>query len=556
MAIKNAVPSDRTALPRHIDTLLQIRTGMVQIAAIKNLEDSGIYKTPKSTPVKVGLLGCEGDERQYPPHQSSDNALLQYDSRHYLKWKSELPAKSHFFVPGAFGENLVTEKMSEEDVCIGDVMKIGKDLVVQVTKPRAPCYKLDMKFETKDISARCRELYRTGWLYRMLTPGSLMAGDEITLIERMNPEWTVRRVQDIMWKDLKNENAMKELVAVPELGVEIKEIISKRLAKFERMRSSKQADASKWKYYRLSKRKQETPRIAKFVFEADTPDENPIPAPSGSHIRLKIGNDGRLTRAYSIVSGDSNCFTLGIALDEASRGGSKFLHHEAIPGYTSLPFNKIKSDFPIIKDAKKHILIAGGIGITAFILMADELLAQGADFHLHYAIRSSEDIAFRKLLAKIPKQHITFADASQSKRLDIPNILKSAKEDKDTHLYICGPNRLLSAVTSTAQALSIPSSQIHYEAFTASTTGDPFTVELSESKKKVEVKEEQTLLDVLREVGLDVPSSCEVGNCGSCKVSYSAGRVEHRGTGLLEGEKGGMMLSCVSRGVGGITVDL
>lgn len=527
---------------------------MVQKAAIKDLEDSGIYKTPKSTPVKVGLLGCEGDERYYPPHKGSDNALLQYDSRHYLKWKSELPAKSHFFVPGAFGENLVTEKMSEEDVCIGDVIRIGKDLVVQVTKPRAPCYKLDMKFETKDISARCRELHRTGWLYRMLTPGSLMAGDEIVLIERMNPEWTVGRVQNIMWKDLKNEKAMKELVTVPELGEEIKEMILKRLAKFERVRSSKQEDASKWKSYRLMERKKETPRIAKFIFESETPDEKPILAPPGSHVRLKIGSDGKLTRAYSIVSGDSNKFTLGIALDEASRGGSKFLHHEAIPGYTCLPFNGIKSDFPIIKDATKHIMIAGGVGITAFILITDELRAQGADFHLYYSIRSAEDIAFKELLAKIPKQHITFADTSQSQRLDIQHILNSA--EPSTHFYICGPDRLLSAVNSTAQALSIPSSQIHYEAFSASTTGDPFIVELSESKKKVEVKEEQTLLDVLRESGLDIPSSCEVGNCGSCRVSYSSGRVEHRGTGLLKTEKGSMMLSCVSRGVGVITVDL
>jgi ferredoxin len=82
-----------------------------------------------------------------------------------------------------------------------------------------------------------------------------------------------------------------------------------------------------------------------------------------------------------------------------------------------------------------------------------------------------------------------------------------------------------------ARNLSFPSSNVHFEAFTAMIFGDAFTVELAESKKTFEVKEQQTLLNVLRVAGFDIPSSCEVENCGTCRIGVQNGRNEHRGTG-------------------------
>jgi ferredoxin len=114
----------------------------------------------------------------------------------------------------------------------------------------------------------------------------------------------------------------------------------------------------------------------------------------------------------------------------------------------------------------------------------------------------------------------------------------------------------MDGVTLAARTLEFPSSNIHFEAFVALTSGDPFVAELAESKKELEVKGEQTLLDVLRDAGFDIASSCEVGNCGTCRVGIRKGKVEHRGTGLLDGEKKGAMLSCVSRGMGRVVLDL
>ena len=114
----------------------------------------------------------------------------------------------------------------------------------------------------------------------------------------------------------------------------------------------------------------------------------------------------------------------------------------------------------------------------------------------------------------------------------------------------------MDAVQATAKRYGVPDSSVHFEQFTVTTSGDPFTVELKQSKKVVEVGPTQSLLDALKAAGMDVDSSCEVGNCGTCKVDVCDGRIEHRGTGLLEDEKCGAMLSCVSRGVGRIVLDL
>ena len=95
----------------------------------------------------------------------------------------------------------------------------------------------------------------------------------------------------------------------------------------------------------------------------------------------------------------------------------------------------------------------------------------------------------------------------------------------------------MKAVSDTAVELDLPKDNVHFESFHANNTGDPFTVELVESQKELEVAADASLLDTLRRAGFDIPSTCEAGNCGTCRVGVRSGRVEHRGTGLLENEK-------------------
>ena len=179
-------------------------------------------------PVEICETGIPTDEHSFHLHGGPDKALLHYCTSHYDEWKKQLPASEHHFKPGAFGENLSNREVSEMNLCIGDRLAIGK-IIVEVSEPRAPCYKLNHRFEVKDMAKRAQTLLRTGWLYRIIKPGTVIAGDMITLLERPNPEWTVARVMYYLFNETNNVEMMKEIVDLPQLGWEIKGKFQKRL---------------------------------------------------------------------------------------------------------------------------------------------------------------------------------------------------------------------------------------------------------------------------------------------------------------------------------------
>ena len=305
-----------------------------------------------------------------------------------------------------------------------------------------------------------------------------------------------------------------------------------------------------WNEYRVVEKRRETGAVTAFVLEAveEMGGRGGVPVEPGSHVRIKLG--GSLVRAYSVVGGTSKRFTIGVALDPSSRGGSKFLHGQ-VEVDNVLTISRITPSFPLAKEADTHVIVAGGIGITAFLAALERLDAKSQNYELHFAV--SEEVPFAKTIEKFGSKAKVY-NKSLGQRLDLKYVL--ARADTNTHIYCCGPPRLMSAVASTAKSLGVADSSVHFEEFTVTTSGDPFTAELKQSGKTVEVGGCETLLDVLRKAGLQVDSSCEVGNCGACKVDVCSGRIEHRGTGLVgEGRKGGM-LSCVSRGVGKIVLDL
>lgn len=533
--------------------LIEVRSGKIKKALAQGRIETGIFKTPVDGPVEIIKTGIVSDQRSYEPHRGPDKALLHYCTSHYDDWAREIPASEAHFKPGAFGENFYNTEVSEMNLCIGDRITIG-DIVVEVSEPRTPCYKLNHRFEVKDMAKRVQTLLRTGWLYRIIKPGKISAGDVFRLLERPNPEWTVARVMYYLFLEVDNVEMMEQIVQIPQLGEDVKSKFCNRLAKGEmenqndRMFGGEDEKMDTWYECRVAEKRKESNNVAAFVLETieDLPD--PTPVQPGSHIRLKLG--GKLVRAYSVTGGSTKRFELGIALDSNSRGGSKYMHEQIQEGDV-ITAGRITASFPLAADADEHIIIAGGIGITAFLAALDQLKLTKQNFHLHYAV--SSEIPFTgRVTALAP--NVTIYNSASGTRMDLRSILSRAR--RNTHIYTCGPTRLMDAVTSTARSLDIAPARIHLEQFTVDASGDPFTVELQQSKKVLEVGATQTLLDVLKNVGLDVDSSCEVGNCGSCKVEVCSGRVQHKGTGLLEEEKCGAMLACVSRGVGRIVLDL
>lgn len=449
--------------------------------------------------------------------------------------------------------------MNERNVCIGDILSVGDDgVLLQVSLPRQPCFKLNHRFQLKNFAPNTYKTSRTGWYYRVLREGAVQEGDEIRLVERKWPKWTIERVQEYLHRTPDNHEMNEELSQIVEMGDESRKAFETRVAKFKAKQKREagggdKEQAENWRDYKLVEKKAQTPRIMSFVLEALTPnpDAGEKDLKHGSHVRLKLPNG--LLRSYSIVFGDENRFELGVALEERSRGGSTYLHQNTKEGDV-LQVGRITSDVKPAAAASNHVFIVGGIGITAFLSLLEMYRRINWETTLHYGVRSSGEVPFRERLDELGHS-VKLYDGSRGQRMDIGEILRSLTWN--SHVYVCGPRRMLDEAATEAKKCGLGGDDVHFEAFSADTAGDPFEAEVANREGRVvEVGGEETLLEVLRRYFDDVPSSCEVGNCGTCRVALKSGKVEHRGTALMEEEKREAMLSCVSRGSGRIVIEI
>ncbi|KAK5634397.1 hypothetical protein RRF57_010110 [Xylaria bambusicola] len=521
--------------PFEKDTILEIRTSKMKTMPGLTIQ-SGIDKELRSGRIHVTYLGLVDDEHDLTFHGGKDKAIHGYCSSHYTRWKQEFPDAEARFKPGGFGENFVTERMNERNICIGDIFSVGNDgVLLQISLPRQPCFKLNHRFKLKNFAPNTYKKSRTGWYYRVLREGTVQAGDEIRLVERKWPRWTVERVQEYLHRTTDNAEMNEELSEIRDMGDECRKAFLKRVAKFkaQQKRTANGDDkAEKWRDYKVVEKKSQTSRITSFVLKAVTPDPDikDSDVRLGSHVRLQLPNG--LLRSYSIVSGTDNRFELGIALEEGSRGGSSYLHKNVKEGDV-IQVGRITSDLKPASAASNHVFI---------------------EATLHYGLRTVDDIPFRERIEGL-KESVKLYDRSKGQRMDIGDILRNLSWN--SHVYVCGPQRMLNEVVEQAKKCGLGEDEIHLEAFSADATGDPFEAKVvNRGGQILKVAGEETLLEVLRKNFDDVPSSCEVGNCGTCRVTLKSGNVEHRGTALTAEDKKGAMLSCVSRGIGRIAIDI
>jgi MOSC domain-containing protein YiiM len=178
---------------------------------------SAIGKHKVSGPLLVDRLGFAGDEQADRKHHGGPHkAIHAYAISHFPTWSEELPDRADRFRPGAFGENLVVDGISEADVCLGDRWRIGSALV-EVSQGRQPCWKLNIRFDVPDMARRVQETGRTGWYFRVVEPSPIAAGDSGILIARPNPAWSLAAVSYLLYHDRMNRPALAELADLPGL---------------------------------------------------------------------------------------------------------------------------------------------------------------------------------------------------------------------------------------------------------------------------------------------------------------------------------------------------
>jgi ferredoxin-NADP reductase len=273
---------------------------------------------------------------------------------------------------------------------------------------------------------------------------------------------------------------------------------------------------------------------------------------AGSHIAVRLG--GGLLRDYSLWNDPAERRRYCIAvLRERDGEGSRQLH-EAVrvgdPVEVSLPRN----NFSLAEEGRRHLFLAGGIGITPIMAMLAELRRRGGEFLLHYCTRSPEATAFRDeldLLAAQGRVRFHHDGGDPARGLDIAATLRD--QAPGTHLYYCGPPGMMAAAA--AAAAHWPAGTVHCEYFKGPAARPPemsgedrlFRVSLLRSGGEYEIPPGETIIDVLRSRGIAVTSSCELGYCGACLTRYRAGEPDHRDQILSENDRERYLLICCSR---------
>ena len=216
-----------------------------------------------------------------------------------------------------------------------------------------------------------------------------------------------------------------------------------------------------------------------------------------------------------------------------------------------LAISEPRNNFPLRRDSMRTILLAGGIGITPLLAMAQVLDRMNLAFELHCFAQSAEHTAFSDVLDRLGEAVVRHLGLPPDETVaEIRRLV--AAPDEFTHLYVCGPGPMLEAARREAAAAGWPDDHVHFEYFKNTNEIDDsstFEVALARSALTVTVPSGATILEVLREHGVPLPSSCEQGACGTCVATVLEGEPDHQDVYLNDSDHraGDRIMTCVSR---------
>ncbi|GAA0784163.1 PDR/VanB family oxidoreductase [Marinobacterium sediminicola] len=300
----------------------------------------------------------------------------------------------------------------------------------------------------------------------------------------------------------------------------------------------------------VSRVEQLTPNIKQFEFTAPNDDLGTFTA--GSHVSVHMDEVG-IRRAYSLTSNPQQAdrYSIAVLLDENSRGGSAYMHQRVSEGDT-LQLSPAENFFPLVHDdTSKHVLIAGGIGITPFLSYLYELEEKGLDFELHYSFRDGANAAFVEELRERLGDRLFTYDNVKSERLSVGPLIEQLPAE--SHVYVCGPQPLIDDVIANGNRV-LGEARTHFENFgEVASNGDAFEVHFHRSGFSLQVGEGESILQAIEaDKRVSIECLCRNGVCGTCETTILEGEADHRDHYLDEDEQAAQetMMICVSRAKG------
>lgn len=267
---------------------------------------------------------------------------------------------------------------------------------------------------------------------------------------------------------------------------------------------------------------------------------------AGSHLVVGCGEKAN---AYSLTGEGlfPERYTISVLGQPSGRGGSMFMHRLAIGD--TVRASRPRSAFVPVADARLHLLVAGGIGVTPILSHARAAATWGRHAAILYVYAPGSD-AHLDDLENIARD-AGFELVACEGRAMLSNALAAFLNDRPlgSHLYVCGPGGFMAHVLDQARGAGWPEERLHSEAFSATEldAGTPFTARLARSGERVTVPADVSLLEALEGTGRAIPNMCRQGVCGECVLPVRSGRPLHRDSFLSDDERASSIMPCVSR---------
>jgi len=312
-------------------------------------------------------------------------------------------------------------------------------------------------------------------------------------------------------------------------------------------------DDRSWQTATLRRLRDLTPSVREFEL---VPANGVRPWSPGSHLAVRVPVAGRHElRHYSLVgsaaeSTGRGAYRIAVKRMEPGRGGSRALW--SLAEGATLEIGEPANHFEVAPQAPHHLLIAGGIGVTPLLGIAQSLAARGGALRMCYAASSEAELAYRDELAAVLGERLcTFV----GRRIDLD--AEIAALPRDAQMVVCGPLVLLDAARDAWARSGRPAADLRFETFgnTGRHAAQPFWVELADRGLRIEVPADRSLLNMLDNIGIAALSDCRRGECGLCtmRIVRPEGTVDHRDVFLSARQKAAdeSFCACVSRVAGG-----
>ncbi|WP_199256243.1 MOSC and FAD-binding oxidoreductase domain-containing protein [Mycolicibacterium mengxianglii] len=586
-----------------MSTLISVNVGLPRDVTWNNRTvHTGVWKSPVRGPRMVGRLNITGDgQGDLGGHGGEHRAVLVYQTGSYRHWAQQLQRDD--LTPGSFGENLTVDGLPDDEVCIGDRYRIG-EVVLEVSQPRVTCYRVGLRLGEPRMAALLVMHRRPGFYCRVISEGSLEAGQPVVKVKSGPEQVTVAEVDALLYLPGHPQDGLLRALRVPALSPGWQESLRNLVAQGDGAVGSGNSGLTAaaalpppaWNGFRpltVTEARDESGHVRSLTL-AD-PDGAPLPKwVAGQFITVRLQAEGTgpsWIRNYSLSNAtESGTYRIGVK-EEPQGAASGFLKRHVHIG-DQIDVAAPRGTFVLADGDGPVVLLSAGIGVTPVLSMLNDLAGRSSTrqvWWLHGARDGTEhpflDEA-RRTIARLEDGHCYIAysrprpsdrrgtDYTVDGRLGAA-ALASLQIPRDADVYVCGPDAFMTGIVRILAEYGIDGTRIHTEQFGVkqgltpgiSTPSRPPHPPSGPVGSGPEVTFARSDLSVSWDSGYgallelaeacDVPTrwSCRTGVCHNCETAVHSGAVSYDPE-PIEAPALGNVLLCCAQPVEDLVLDL